>query len=82
MEKEFKRALILALALILAAGLAFAAAVAQTGAFTRLSLSFSAGGETTGLYVQPGETPDMDAVALPETLETLKKEREAWIFPE
>lgn len=66
MEKEFKRALILALALILAAGLAFAAAVAQTGAFTRLSLSFSAGGETTGLYVQPGETPDMDAVALPE----------------
>ena len=66
MEKELKRALVLTGAIVLAALSAFTAAVAQTGFFTRLELSFTAGGMVTELYVQPGETPDVSGVVLPE----------------
>ena len=65
MEKELKRALILTAALVAAAVCSFVAAVAQTGAFTRLTLSFSAGGTETTLFVQPGGTPDLADVAIP-----------------
>ena len=65
MEKELKRALILTAALVAAAVCSFVAAVAQTGAFTRLTLSFSAGETETTLFVQPGGTPDLADVAIP-----------------
>ena len=65
MEKELKRALILTAALVLAAVAAFLAAVASTGAFTRIGLDFTAGDAETRLYVQPGETPDMEDIAVP-----------------
>ena len=65
MEKEFKRAIILTVALILAAISAFIAAVASTGAFTRLSLTLAVESTETLIYLQPGEAPDMGAIAVP-----------------
>ena len=66
MDRELRRAAVLAAALVIAALSAFTAAVAGTGAFTRLRLSFDVDGAVTELYVQPGERPDISGFTAPE----------------